>query len=485
MEPAGGAAATVAAQCYPDSVDSSPRSRSGESWDDPFPSAAPSLKLRLMCSYGGRIVPRPTDKSLCYLGGETRIVVVDRHSNLADLSSRLSRSLLGGRPFSLKYQLPDEDLDALVSVTSDEDLDNMIDEHDRLVRGGGSSSRSSRIRLFLFPSKLDSAASSIGSGSLLEDSNSETWFVDALNSAVVAGGGLPRGLSGDPASVNCLLGLEDDSSTHSRAGRAPPPPEVEQQVLHRPDSSGRLPSVSDSPLETTSSFGSTSSAPCLSTLPPIRVRPEDRGLDEHFSHMNISAGTAAAPTHPPPPPIPLATVSATAPSISPSEPNRVFSDDEKSDKSDHAAARKAPAPPIQSQLPPKIEPPMPESLPRPIYANQIPDSKREAPPRMPPPPSIQPTDPSYILPSAMPPEQHRHQHQHQQFIPANPHYLHHQASATMLRIPRRRLCRRPLPRPTVLRPANIITGPAPSHRRQAHQSLIITWIYVTEFCSRL
>ena len=41
-------------------------------------------QLCLMCSFGGRIVPRPTDKSLCYLGGETRIVAVDRHASLAE-----------------------------------------------------------------------------------------------------------------------------------------------------------------------------------------------------------------------------------------------------------------------------------------------------------------------------------------------------------------------------------------------------------------
>nr|DAD27161.1 TPA_asm: hypothetical protein HUJ06_028629 [Nelumbo nucifera] len=30
-----------------------------------------------MCTYGGHIVPRPHDKSLCYLGGDTVIVAVD------------------------------------------------------------------------------------------------------------------------------------------------------------------------------------------------------------------------------------------------------------------------------------------------------------------------------------------------------------------------------------------------------------------------
>lgn len=68
---------------YPDSVESSPRSRNADTYDDNNPLAeVPGAKLRLMCSYGGHIIPRPHDKSLCYVSGETRLVVVDRHSSL-------------------------------------------------------------------------------------------------------------------------------------------------------------------------------------------------------------------------------------------------------------------------------------------------------------------------------------------------------------------------------------------------------------------
>ncbi|GKV27758.1 hypothetical protein SLEP1_g36893 [Rubroshorea leprosula] len=35
---------------------------------------------------------------------------------------------------NVKYQLPNEDLDALISVTTDEDLENMMDEYDRLAQ---------------------------------------------------------------------------------------------------------------------------------------------------------------------------------------------------------------------------------------------------------------------------------------------------------------------------------------------------------------
>ncbi|KAJ3700864.1 hypothetical protein LUZ61_004569 [Rhynchospora tenuis] len=459
---------------YPDSVDSSPRSRGGESWDEPYPSAsAGSSRLRLMCSYGGRIVPRPTDKSLCYLGGETRIVVVDRHASLADLHSKLSRTLLAGRPFSLKYQLPNEDLDSLISVSTDEDLDNMIDEYDRIVASGstgsgsgstgGGSARTSRIRLFLFPSKPESSSSI---GSLLDDSTkSETWFVDALNSAIGTIDGLPRGISADSTSVNCLLGLEDDSSTHSRpAAAAVVAGGPGDQKLSRPD----VHSVPDSPLlDKSSSFGSTSSAPSLSNLPPIRVRPDDRppdhrmqgNIEDHFAHMTLP-GSAAQPEvvqpaqvpfqphHPMGIPAPNTTSVATS-AFSPSEnPNRVVSDDE---RSDHSVGAHRPQQTKPAEAPPSDPPSRPiyyqervsnEPVKRDVpvtadgtYRMPVPVSETAAYvyppiPQSQPPPQSQPQQPLHHLP----PQQNQ-QVTHQPFIPTNPQYIHHAPSGTFVPVP--------------------------------------------------
>ncbi|XP_074578303.1 uncharacterized protein LOC141834830 [Curcuma longa] len=471
---------------YADSVDSSPRSRGGDSWDDPLLSAvAAPGRLRLMCSYGGRICPRPTDKSLCYLGGETRMVVVDRHSSLSELSAKLSRTLLGGRPFTLKYQLPNEDLDSLISIATDEDLENMIEEeYDRIlsaasVSSGGGPTRSSRLRLFLFPSMPDTSPTS-SIGSLLDDSKSETWFVDALNSAMGGMGidGNPRGLSSDSASVNCLLGLEDDSSAHSRGGgtaTAPSGPGVGAPQSERSEDSSRklarqgqdVHSVPDSPiLDTSSSFGSASSAPSLSNLPPIRVRPDDRpsdrriaGLDEHLAHMNLSSAAKAGRdgqrmddhfkepsgmTQPQaPPPIPLSASSSSI-YISPSEnPSKSFSSSD--EKSDHGGFRK---PVVQPPNPAQIEASMPDLSSRTTYSNAISDPKRELP---------VPSDPSYLISGAAtdatsyqlqfqeqqlhsllrqqqppPPPQ---QQQQQQYIPTNSYYIHDPSTGGVIPAP--------------------------------------------------
>ncbi|KAL4573338.1 hypothetical protein LXL04_020139 [Taraxacum kok-saghyz] len=279
MDPAP-ASTTVLHHHLQDSLESSSvSSPTSRQWDETLPPP----KLRMMCSFGGHIIPRPHDKSLCYMGGETRIVVADRHTSLADLCCRLSTTLLNGRQFSLKYQLPSEDLDSLVSVTTDEDLDNMVEEYDRL-NAANPSTRPSRLRIFLFLSKPETAASM---GSLLDDAKSETWFVDALNGA----GLLPRGLS-DSATIDNLLEHKDGATQEDRDNFM----ESEMQ-RRRLDVQLNLP---DSPLvETTSSFGSSSSSSSMSNLPPIKVRVDQMnqmaGLDEKLSQLNVNVPPSAVP----------------------------------------------------------------------------------------------------------------------------------------------------------------------------------------------
>ncbi|KAK3015858.1 hypothetical protein RJ639_005798 [Escallonia herrerae] len=322
---------------HPDSADSSPRSRHTNTWDEPLPLVPGRAKLRLMCSYGGHIIPRPHDKSLCYVGGDTRIVVVDRHSSLSDLSTCLSRTLLHGRQFALKYQLPSEDLDSLVSVATDEDLDNMIEEYDRTT--SASSLRPSRLRLFLFLAKPETAASM---GSLLDDAKSETWFVDALNGA----GFLPRGIS-DSAAVDGLLELDgivikSDSCADLEAQNETL--DVDKQVNNVSDVQVTMSDLSN--VERNSSFGSSSSSPSMSNLPPIQVHVDDQmvGLDEQFSQMSVAITTVpfSAPSIES-----GATVNATAGFSD--YPSRVFCEEERLDQGVPGGFRKPPLPllPVQ------------------------------------------------------------------------------------------------------------------------------------------
>ncbi|TKY69915.1 clustered mitochondria protein [Spatholobus suberectus] len=82
------------------------------------------------------------DGKLRYVGGHTRVLAVDRFIPFSELLSKLEE-LCGASVRHLRCQLPSEDLDALVSITSDEDLANLIEEYDSVS--------SLKIRAFLSP----------------------------------------------------------------------------------------------------------------------------------------------------------------------------------------------------------------------------------------------------------------------------------------------------------------------------------------------
>jgi hypothetical protein len=39
---------------------------------------SPKNKVKFLCSYGGKVLPRPSDGVLKYVGGETRIICIPR-----------------------------------------------------------------------------------------------------------------------------------------------------------------------------------------------------------------------------------------------------------------------------------------------------------------------------------------------------------------------------------------------------------------------
>lgn len=268
----------------------------------------------------------------------------------------------------------------------------MIEEYDRTI-SAPNSTKPSRLRLFLFTSKPEATQSM---GQILESSaKSDDWFLNALNSA----GLLNRGFSDSDANVNRLLGLDDglrsspgdngdnlDSSVKDDDGSVksgkqqqqiqdPPPPQLPQQQQGGQD----VHSMPDSPmLDTSSSFGSTSSSPLPANLPPIRVHVEEAGgvkgmqdqrmgIEEQFARFNVGNkqqqvqqedGFAAISSPPPPLPVtislPAAPVNAAAANVSSEFQTRVFSDDERSDHGVPAGYRKPPTPRSQPQnLPPQ------------------------------------------------------------------------------------------------------------------------------------
>ncbi|KAG6429550.1 hypothetical protein SASPL_107602 [Salvia splendens] len=128
--------------------------------------------IKFLCSYGGRILPRHSDGKLRYHGGETRVLSV--HSSISFSELLVKMGEMCGSSVSLRCQLPADDLDALISITSDEDLTNLIEEYDR--------SSSLKIRAFLSAPKSSKKVSPPTSFS----SHSKSAF-----GMYTGGGGLP------------------------------------------------------------------------------------------------------------------------------------------------------------------------------------------------------------------------------------------------------------------------------------------------------
>ncbi|WVZ50620.1 hypothetical protein U9M48_001859 [Paspalum notatum var. saurae] len=100
--------------------------------------------------YGGRILPRHTDGALRYVGGDNRVLSLDRRRlRFHELVRRLSE-VCGWEVRQVRCQLPTEDLDALVSVTTDADLASLLDVYDDAAASHGRRLLPLKIRAFLF-----------------------------------------------------------------------------------------------------------------------------------------------------------------------------------------------------------------------------------------------------------------------------------------------------------------------------------------------
>ncbi|KAF9683485.1 hypothetical protein SADUNF_Sadunf04G0018500 [Salix dunnii] len=241
-----------------DSVASSPRSDYHTSHDP---------RVRFMCSFGGKILPRPHDNQLRYAGGDTRIVAVHRSTTFSTLITKLSK-LSGIVNLSVKYQLPNEDLDALISVTTDEDVENMMDEYDRVLHNQNQNPRSARLRLFLFSTTNEESSRASSISSLLDGStNRENWFFDALNSGARR---LERGRSEASSIISevpdYLFGLENSDETKHKSRF------VMSDNVSASDPGSPAPVVS-SPYCSTSSV--VPAVPSILELPLIKTKPDN------------------------------------------------------------------------------------------------------------------------------------------------------------------------------------------------------------------
>ncbi|GLJ52258.1 hypothetical protein SUGI_1111770 [Cryptomeria japonica] len=169
-------------------------------------------KVKFMCSFGGKVLPRPSDGKLRYVGGETRIITVNKDVGYEELMQKIID--VYGQALILKYQLPGEDLDALVSVSSDEDLENMMEEYYKLDNKDGSS----RLRIFLFTG-LDNELTHFDV--IADMRHSKQQYVDAVNGILETSTRKHSGsiVSFSSQHLDNLIGL-DVAENWNTAGRA-------------------------------------------------------------------------------------------------------------------------------------------------------------------------------------------------------------------------------------------------------------------------
>ncbi|KAH0450214.1 hypothetical protein IEQ34_020906 [Dendrobium chrysotoxum] len=131
-----------------------------------------SRKVKFLCSFGGKIMPRQSDGPLSYVGGLTRIIAVRRDSTFNELCSKMEDAY--GGPVLIYYQLPDQGLDSLVCVSCVEDMENMMEEYDRLSQASGGD-RSAKLRVFL-SSRVDTESDA-------DSDDSEPAYGEVVNRA--------------------------------------------------------------------------------------------------------------------------------------------------------------------------------------------------------------------------------------------------------------------------------------------------------------
>jgi len=131
-----------------------------------------SMMMKCLCSFGGRILPRPRDGKLRYVGGKTHLIRLRKDISWLELSQKAV--FIYNLVHVLKYQLPGEELDALVSVSTDEDLQNMMEEYNLIE----DREPPQRLRIFLFSEDdWEDAQNALRSIS----NNSEVQYVVAIN----------------------------------------------------------------------------------------------------------------------------------------------------------------------------------------------------------------------------------------------------------------------------------------------------------------
>ncbi|CAL1361597.1 unnamed protein product [Linum trigynum] len=227
--------------------------------------------MKLLCSSGGKILPRPGDGKLRYVGGETRIISISKSQSWIELVRKTS--YICSQPHYIKYQLPGEDLDALISVSSDEDLQNMIEEHYGLENLGASP----RLRIFLIPmGEVENLSSFEVTKTSIQQSSPDYHYVAAVNGISDPS---PRKIPTDRSSASALpIRFSRNPSFSKRAPPSMMPLEINGGLASFQNMMSPYPSPPISPVTL---FADESNTSFMTTPLPT----ENVGLNTKFHHQ--------------------------------------------------------------------------------------------------------------------------------------------------------------------------------------------------------
>ncbi|WVZ61463.1 hypothetical protein U9M48_011329 [Paspalum notatum var. saurae] len=169
-------------------------------------------KVKFICSYGGTFLPRPSDGELRYVGGERHLVQINRDMSWSELTCKTMKLIR--RDHTIKYHLPGEQLSMLISIASDDDLRNMIDECVVLE-----ASRE-RLTMYLLSANNDEHnAHLLATHSLSSDAEKEAHFIALVNgltrpTPASRMQSLGSNSTNDLDQVTFLASLEEEVSLH-------------------------------------------------------------------------------------------------------------------------------------------------------------------------------------------------------------------------------------------------------------------------------
>lgn len=85
-----------------------------------------ATRMKFICNFGGRFLPRPIDGKLRYVGGEKHLIQISQGMSWQGLINKTTKFIR--QAHIVKYHLPGEQVNVLISVATDDDVHHMIDE---------------------------------------------------------------------------------------------------------------------------------------------------------------------------------------------------------------------------------------------------------------------------------------------------------------------------------------------------------------------